>query len=261
MSKSQNGWPASPTLRTRVLKVAGISLRIVDDDDVASVFGYVAAQFNARVESLPGKVADDWGFAYRANRNNPNSLSNHSSGTAIDLNATQHPNSVATARTFTAAEIAEVRKIVAECDGVVRWGGDYHGTPDAMHFEINVPPGSPKLAALAERLRGDRAEPKPAPKPAPAPKPKRALILHKAVTPGGTDPQVRVLQQLLIDAGYGPIKGAPSDYYGENTQAAVARFHRENPKLSSGTHPDVVIGRLGFKLLQEQAADRARGRS
>lgn len=95
--------------------------------------------------------------------------------------------------------------------------------------------------------------PKPTPKPAPKPAPKpKYVALNKAVTPGGTHAQVAVLQQLLIDAGYGPIRGAVTKFYGENTRAAVARFHRKNPDLS-GASPDPAIGPKGFRRLQEQA--------
>ena len=153
MATSQNGWSASPNLPLRSLVVAGIPFPpgIRDDDDVATVLGYVAAQFHQRVEKLvdPGC----WGYNYRANANNPYSLSNHSSGTAIDVNAPQHPNGVPTSNTFTQPEIDEVHKILAEVGHTIRWGGDYSGTPDAMHFEVNV--SKTTLAKTAEQLRKD----------------------------------------------------------------------------------------------------------
>ncbi len=40
------------------------------------------------------------------------------------------------------------------CGKVVRWGQDYTGTVDGMHFEINVPPSDASLARLAARIRG-----------------------------------------------------------------------------------------------------------
>ena len=151
MPTSQNRWVAAPDLKRRKLVVAGVEFvgGIVDNDDVATVLGYVAEQFNKRVEPL--RSPGCWGFYYRANRNDPNSLSNHSSGTAIDVNAPAHPNGVATARTFSRRQIAEVHKILAEVDHVVRWGGDYTKTVDAMHFEINANAAS--VAQIAARLR------------------------------------------------------------------------------------------------------------
>ena len=153
MSRSQNGWSASPNLPLRPLVIDGIPFPpgIRDDDAVETVLRYVLEQYNRRVEPLrhPGC----WGFNYRANANDPNSLSNHSSGTAVDVNAPAHPNGVATLRTFSRTQVACVHAILAEVRGVVRWGGDYTRTPDAMHFEINTDPAT--LHEVAEELRGN----------------------------------------------------------------------------------------------------------
>ncbi|HEY5151010.1 MAG TPA: M15 family metallopeptidase, partial [Mycobacterium sp.] len=117
--------------------------------DVATVLTYVAQRFNAEVEPLDRSQC--WGYDYRANVNNPSVWSNHASGTAIDLNAVKHPNGARA--TFTAAQTAAVRQILSFCGKVVYWGQDYTGTVDGMHFEINVPPGDPRLAGLAARTR------------------------------------------------------------------------------------------------------------
>ncbi|MGW1258447.1 peptidoglycan recognition protein family protein [Streptomyces sp. NPDC002513] len=94
-------------------------------------------------------------------------------------------------------------------------------------------------------------------KPAPS-KPSSGIVaLSAGVRPGARHPQVKELQQLLIKAGYGPIKGAVTDYYGVNTQAAVARFHDRNPKYKSiGLIRDPRIGPSGFVALQKLAGRR-----
>lgn len=80
------------------------------------------------------------------------------------------------------------------------------------------------------------------------------VALNSAVKPGATHAQVKELQQLLIKAGYGPIKGAYTTYYGPETQKAVARFHNKNPHLkSAGVSYDPVIGKKGFVELQKEA--------
>lgn len=85
------------------------------------------------------------------------------------------------------------------------------------------------------------------------PKP-RTEALAPGVKPGARHPQVRDLQKLLIEAGYGPIKGAVTDYYGPNTQRAVARFHVANPAYrSKGRTYDPAIGAKGFEHLQRKA--------
>lgn len=161
MPTSYNGWSASPTLRIRPLVVAGESFApgVRDDDDVYVVLQYVAQQMHERVERIVADgwhQADDWGFSYRANANDPNSLSNHSSGTAIDYNATRHPNGVPTRNTFTAAQVAEIHRILAEVEYVVAFGGDYRGTPDAMHFELDENPAA--VARVAARIRKQSEE-------------------------------------------------------------------------------------------------------
>jgi hypothetical protein len=150
METSYNGWPASPTLKTRVITpVPGRSFRIVDNANVAVIFTYLIQQFHKRVEPIDKGVLDDWGYAYRADRNDPSMLSCHASGTAVDLNATKHPNGVRS--TFTAPQVTEIHHILSELGGTVAWGGDYHHTIDAMHFEINVAPGH--LRDMGRKLR------------------------------------------------------------------------------------------------------------
>lgn len=153
MARSQNGWPASPGLKTRVIEpIKGCRLRVADNDNVADIFTYLVQQFHFRVDDVTKPhPADDWGFYFRPNRNDPNSLSNHSSGTAIDLDATEHPNGVSVMKTYTSRQISEIHKILRELDGVVRWGGDYTHTVDGMHFEINVRPG--KLQGVGAKVR------------------------------------------------------------------------------------------------------------
>lgn len=144
MLHSQNGWPASGVpaeIHIAPLVVAGASFPggVAHWCYNAYILKYVATQFHYRVEKLrPGWC---WGYYFRSNRNDPNSLSNHSAGSAIDCNAPLHPNGVATAKTFSAKQIAEIGKILDEVNGlgfgqIVRWGGDYQRTVDAMHFEI-----------------------------------------------------------------------------------------------------------------------------
>lgn len=154
MVSSYNGWPAG-----KGWSVAGGQLQalVVDGEpfspgvragDVHDVLEYVANQVSDRVEPVfkaGWHAADDWGYSYRANTNNPSQLSCHASGTAIDYNATQHPNG--RGGTWSAGEKAEILRILAEVDNVVRvlWGYD------EMHFEICKGPVA--VAAAAARVR------------------------------------------------------------------------------------------------------------
>jgi hypothetical protein len=123
----------------------------VADGPAGDVLIHVLSQVHARVESLEldgtrGEL-DDWGYAARPIRGGT-TTSNHASATAVDGNATRHPLGVR--GTFTARQAAEIRQILAEVEHVVRWGGDYQGRPDEMHFEINA--GHAAVARVAARL-------------------------------------------------------------------------------------------------------------
>ena len=170
MSKSQNGWPAGTKDQIKIVspKVPGTTVDFpqgVLAGDVETVLMYVAAQFHATVEPLVDGHC--WGYFYK-NIEGSGELSNHASGTALDLNAPAHP--MGKANTFSAAKRKAIRKILDFCEGVVRWGGDYKGRKDDMHFEIDAGPA--EVARIAKKIRALDAQPapsKPAPsKPAPA---------------------------------------------------------------------------------------------
>jgi hypothetical protein len=158
---SYNGWLASPTPAVfgglAPLVVAGESFAPgVRAGDVRTVLGYVAEQLHLRVEPVvraEWHQADDWGFSFRPNRN-ANNLSCHASGTAFDYNATRHPNGKR--GTFTPAQVAEIKAILAEVRHAVQWGGAWGpgSTPDEMHFEIAVSPA--QLAVIAADIRAGR---------------------------------------------------------------------------------------------------------
>lgn len=166
MPLSYNGLPASTdraAIGVEPFVVAGVSFPGgVKKGDTTVILGYVARRFHAEVEHLVDGWC--WGWSYRKNRNAGN-LSNHSSGSAIDCNAPNHPNGKH--GTFTAKQVEAIRRILADCGGVVRWGGDYAGTRDEMHFELTGT--AAEQAAVARRLSH------PAPKPAPTPAPEDEL--------------------------------------------------------------------------------------
>ena len=60
--------------------------------------------------------------------------------------------------TYTAAQVRAIRSILADCDGVIRWGGDYaHAPVDEMHFEINE--NAAAVATLAHNIREEHDMP------------------------------------------------------------------------------------------------------
>lgn len=159
MRTSYNGWTASPNpddVGIVPLVVSGVSFPGgVRGGNVEVVLRYVLEQFDRRVEVLKQELGC-WGFAYRQNRN-ANNLSCHSSGTAVDANAVRHPNGKR--RTFTTAQVTEIRRILAEVGGVVKWGGDFTGTPDEMHFEVSGTPAEVSIVARRLKNRASLEEP------------------------------------------------------------------------------------------------------
>ena len=130
---SQNGWPIvhADALDTRPL-VAGVKFpQGVLAGDVATVLGYVAGWIHHNVEPL--KTPGCWGYDLRKVTGG-SSWSNHSSGTAIDINAPKHP--LGKTGTWTPAQETKIHAMLHNLGGVIRWGGDYKGRKDEMHFEI-----------------------------------------------------------------------------------------------------------------------------
>lgn len=139
MPFSQNGYPANDISLTAVGLIPGTDRSVrLRKGPTGDLLRWVAAQFHKRVEPIDTGEYDDWGYAERPIRGSTTVLSNHASGTALDLNATQHPQGTKPSSNFTTEEIAEIHEILAETEGCVRWGGDYvpPALKDGMHFEI-----------------------------------------------------------------------------------------------------------------------------
>ena len=96
------------------------------------------------------KVADDWGYAHRYIRGSRTTLSNHSWGLAVDLNATTNPmTSDGKVHTDMPAWV-----IVAATRWGLFWGGNYKasGRRDPMHFEYLGRPE--QIASIVAKANG-----------------------------------------------------------------------------------------------------------
>ena len=148
MEISYNGWPASKDqaeIGIKSYKVEGTSLKLRCAEKVEPLLLNFAKEFNELIEPLEGGALDDWGYCYRDVRGVPGKLSNHSSGTAIDLNATKHP--LGKVGTFDAAKVPMIRALAKKYG--LTWGGDWT-RKDEMHFEIALSPE--KVRALIIKL-------------------------------------------------------------------------------------------------------------
>jgi len=153
MAVSQNGYTANDPGRVSSRLVPGTTRKLaVRNGPAGDLLLWVAGQFDKLVEDIEQGILDDWGYAERPIRGGTE-LSNHSSGTAIDLNATSHPLATDPPANYSKAEIDAIHAIVARTQGCVRWGGDYTGRKDGMHFEI-VRDEAACAAALAALTSG-----------------------------------------------------------------------------------------------------------
>jgi len=155
MLTSYNGWPASKNQAEIGIKsypVPGTLIKLRCAEKVAPLLVSFAAEFHNLIEELDVGALDDWGYAYRDVRNVPGKLSNHASGTAIDLNATKHP--LGAIGTFEPGKIPMLKALTKKYG--LTWGGDYKGRKDEMHYEISI--NAVKVAALITQLGLEKSE-------------------------------------------------------------------------------------------------------
>lgn len=163
VSTSQNGWPAlvagSDKLHTWLIPARNGAINLpLRNGSAGFILAWVALRLAETINPLKGSIADDWGYAYRPVRGYSTTLSNHSSGTAMDLNAAEHP--LGKVGTWGVTKTNQIRALIAlrRLRGTVRWGGDYHNRKDEMHFEINRDLATCEAVAkeLLKTYRGQR---------------------------------------------------------------------------------------------------------
>ena len=232
MATSQNGYRANDRSLIASYKVPGgkISMR---KGDVATVLSYVANRFHSEVEPL--KWPGNWGYAERKIRGG-SSLSNHASGTAIDLNAPAHY--LGARGTFSAKQVRAIRRILNDCGGVVRWGGDYRGRKDEMHFEINA--GTAAVARVAKAIRAGK---KPGPSGGAVSGGGSSSPTYKTVS--GSTPLVKLYHKGEPVKRIQKAVGVKADsYYGPSTVKAVKKWQKANGLVADGIFGDKSWGVL-----------------
>lgn len=130
---SPNGWPASEDRKSIGIKSFDIieNLKIACAEKVAPLFIAFCKEFNELVEPINQGQLDDWGYAFRQQRGSDRILSNHSSGTAIDVNAIKHP--LGKSNTFNRDQSNIIKLLITKYG--LAWGGNWK-RKDEMHFEI-----------------------------------------------------------------------------------------------------------------------------
>lgn len=146
---SFNGWPASKDRSAIGIKSYAIpdtTLHIACAKSVAPLLVNFAADFHRFVEEIDTGTLDDWGYCYRNIRGSTDKLSNHSSGTAIDLNSKIHP--LGKSGTFDEKKVPMIQALTKKY-GLI-WGGNFVNRKDEMHWEIGL--DAVKVAALITKL-------------------------------------------------------------------------------------------------------------
>jgi len=148
MLQSYNGWPASKDpaeIGIKSYPVPGTNRKLRCAEVVAPLLIGFAAEFHALIEPIDEGGLDEWGYCFRDVRGVPGKLSNHASGTAIDLNATKHP--LIKRGTFPAEKVPMIKALCKKYG--LAWGGEWTRA-DEMHFEVAV--NEAKAAKIILRL-------------------------------------------------------------------------------------------------------------
>jgi hypothetical protein len=130
---SQNGWSYPQPTRTYQIPGSNVALTLTADANAGFILVWCAAQWAKNIEPLDAGQCG--GLEIRTIAGS-STMSNHSSGTAMDLNSAKHPQH---AYTFSDSMKQTIHTIINATEGAARWGGDW--TPDSvdeMHVEINT---------------------------------------------------------------------------------------------------------------------------
>ncbi|RZU48695.1 hypothetical protein EV385_0413 [Krasilnikovia cinnamomea] len=150
-----NGWPAVKSGQVRNHRIEGSDTAVaLLPGATATVLLHVARRFHYDVDEL---AAGEAAGHHSSAADGTAAGVNFRSGTALALRPDSYP--AGAGGNLYPQQIAMVRDILAECDGVVRWGGDDVSRPMEGAFYIDVPPGDARLKRLAARLAGWAKEP------------------------------------------------------------------------------------------------------
>lgn len=155
---TQRGWPVRQYGDADLTPLSYVRGGVLAGD-VHTILDFLCRRYERLVE--PIVRTDSWGHSYRSVRGYASTWSEHSAGTAIDLNAPAHW--IGLSGTFTDGQVRGIRQLLAECGGVVVWGGDWTKRPDEMHFEVRNDPA--EISRIAGLIRAQSAPKDTAPAP------------------------------------------------------------------------------------------------
>ncbi|MEU9890841.1 M15 family metallopeptidase [Sphaerisporangium sp. NPDC051011] len=149
---SPNGWlintaaNSGGSVWTRPVPGTGFEIDVAIGD-VEVILVHIVRRFHYEIDTLrPGEV-----IGFKSPATVKRRELNHASGTAIDIRPGHYPPDVRNG--FYPHELAVIRDILTQCEGAVKWGGDF-SSPDEAHFEIGVPPTDKRVRKVAQKIRG-----------------------------------------------------------------------------------------------------------
>jgi len=212
MTTSQNGYVAGDTSLIANYTIPGSAVKInLRKGDVSVVLLHFASWFNANIQPL--RQSDTGGYNYRPIAGSK-TVSNHGSGTAEDLRWNDHP--LGAVGTFTREQAGKIRAQLGYYNGVIRWGGDYRGRKDEMHFEINKPPADVKR--VADKIRTDS-------RPVRQPVQQTFTVVIPQLREGDDDAKLGGYN--LINRIQGLLGITRDGVWGPKTTAAIAKWMHE----------------------------------
>lgn len=125
--------------------LAGIAVRM---GEVETVLVHVVRRFHYEIDELRKGDVVGWRSPGKVRKGLPES--NQASGTAVQIRPGHYPSG-ARGGFFSAQELV-IRDILADLEGIVRWGGDDH-KPDESLFYIDVGPDDERLIRVADKIR------------------------------------------------------------------------------------------------------------
>ena len=150
---SINGWPASKdqtSIGVKSFNIPGTTRSVRLNEDAAPILLWIGTKFHRSVADLNTDPLAVWGYNYRPALQGNGLLSDHASGTAIDLRSDKFPVG---RQNMNLKQRLAVRRILKRCDGLVIWGGDYKATASKDEMHLAIAPGVNARQLLAWRVR------------------------------------------------------------------------------------------------------------
>ncbi|MEU9457751.1 twin-arginine translocation signal domain-containing protein [Streptomyces sp. NPDC058322] len=157
---SPNGWEMEVatdqggTVWARPVPGTPIGHVAVRIGDAETVLVHVIRRFHYEVDALRKGDVVGWRKPNAVHRGLAEA--NQASGTAVQIRPGHYP--LGAKGGFFPQQQIVIRDILAELEGVVRWGGD-DKRPDESLFYLDVKPGDPLLAKVVSKLRGWSEQP------------------------------------------------------------------------------------------------------